>query len=347
MNVIVNTPDKGAYERAEAHWNAVAKPLYSLGLLEKMVCGIAAIRGTENVTIAKKAALVFCADHGVVEEGVTQTDSGVTALVAKSIAMGNGNVNLMTDADVFCVDMGIATDVNVPGIAVKKQTYGSGNIAKGPAMSRAQAENAINAGIESVGELKDAGYDIIAVGEMGIGNTTPTACITSVLLGVPPEITTGRGAGLSDKGLAAKISAVKRAIDVNRPDSRDAVDVLSKVGGYDIAGLTGAFLGGMVHRVPIVIDGVISMAAALLAVRICPECRHFMLPSHMSSEPSGKLLAEAIDIKPVIDAKMALGEGTGAVCLFPLLEAALRVYNGTHTFDSLGMNAYTPQEDNR
>jgi len=180
---------------------------------------------------------------------------------------------------------------------------------------------------------------------MGIGNTTASAAIASVILDAPVETMTGRGAGLSDAGLMRKVDAIKRAIEVNRPDKNDPIDVLAKLGGFEIAAMTGAFLGGMMYRIPIVIDGVISAVAALAALRICPDAGEFMLASHMSREPAGKLVMDALGLEPVIDAGMALGEGTGAVMLFPLLDMAYRVYCGKHTFDDLGMDAYTPQED--
>ena len=335
-----------AKQAAVARWNGVAKPLYSLGYMEDMVVQIAGIQETAEVCIEPRCALVFCADHGVVAEGVSQSGSEVTALVAESVADGGANINLMAGAagaDVFAVDMGMAREVDHPGILVRKAAYGTENMTKGPAMSREQAEAAVQAGMDLVGEMKARGYRMIATGEMGIGNTTASSALVCALLGLPVESMTGRGAGLSDEGLLRKISAIERALEVNKPDPEDAMDVLSKVGGYEIAGMTGAFLGGMLHRVPVVIDGVISAVAALIAVRICPAAKDFMLPSHQSREPAGRIIMDALGLNPVVHAGMALGEGTGAVMLFPLIDMALRVYRGTHTFDDLGMQAYTPQ----
>ena len=218
-------------------------------------------------------------------------------------------------------------------------------MANGPAMTYEQAQCALQAGIDLAGEMKEKGYQIILTGEMGIGNTTASTAMTCALLGFAPEELTGRGAGLSDAGLLRKRNAIKRALSVNRPDSNDPVDVLAKVGGLEIAGMAGAFLGGVKHRVPIVIDGVISAVAALVAARICPEAKDFMLPSHMSREPAALRIMDELNLKPIIHADMALGEGTGAVALLPLLDMALRVYHGPHTFDDLGMAAYTPQEE--
>lgn len=334
-----------ARQQAQWRWDHVAKPLHSLGLLEDLIVRIAGIRETADVRIDRRCALVFCADHGVVAEGVTQSGSEVTALVAHSIVRGDANINLMAasaGADVFAVDMGMLTDV--PGTICRKIANGTGNMAIGPAMKREQAERALQAGSDLVGEMKDRGYQLIATGEMGIGNTTASTAMSCALLGFAPEELTGRGAGLSDAGLIRKRNAISRALSVNQPDGNDPVDVLAKVGGLEIAGMAGAFLGGYRHRVPIVIDGVISAVAALTAARICPEAKEFMLPSHMSREPAAMRIMDELGLKPVIHADMALGEGTGAVALLPLIDMALRVYHGPHTFDDLGMDAYTPQE---
>lgn len=334
-----------AREEAQYRWDHVAKPLHSLGLLEDLIVQIAAAQQTADVRIEKRCALIFCADHGVVAEGVTQTGSEVTALVARSIAEGTANVNLMASVshtDVFAVDMGMLRAV--PGMIDRRVACGTANIARGPAMTRAQAEQAVQAGIDLVGERKARGYQIVATGEMGIGNTTASAAVACALLGLSPEEATGRGAGLSDAGLARKRSAVARALDINRPRADDPLDALAKVGGFEIAAMTGAFLGGAEHRVPIVVDGVISAAAALAAARILPEAREFMLPSHMSREPAALRIMEELKLSPILHADMALGEGSGAVALFPLLDMALRVYRGTHTFDALGIGAYTRQE---
>ena len=334
-----------AGERAQARLDRIAKPLRALGRLEELIVQLAEIQGTEDVCISPRCALVFCGDHGVVAEGVSQSGSEVTALVARAIAEGTSNVSLMAAAsgtDVLAVDMGMLTDV--PGVLDRKVARGTANMTRGPAMTRAQAEQALSAGRALVGEMKARGYRLIATGEMGIGNTTACAAMACALLGLTPQEAAGRGAGLSDTGLVRKRDAIARALAVNRPDPGDPVDVLAKVGGLEIAGMVGAFLGGMEHRVPVVIDGVISAVAALMAARICPEARAYMLPSHMSREPAARRIFEELDMHPVIDADMALGEGTGAVALLPLLDMALAVYHGPHMFDQLGMEAYTPQE---
>ena len=335
-----------AKEQAQARWDHVAKPLNSLGKLEKLIVMIAGVQNTPDVRINKRCALVFCGDHGVVAEGVSQSGSEVTALVAKSIAEGTANINLMAGAsytDVFAVDMGMVG--TVPGTIDRRIAAGTRNMVHGPAMTRVQAEQAIQAGIDLVGEMKARGYQLIATGEMGIANTTASTAMACALLGCTPEELTGRGAGLSDAGLIRKREAITRALEVNQPDANDPIDVLSKVGGFEIAGMAGAFLGGMQHGVPVIIDGVISAVAALVAARICPAAVDAMLPSHMSREPAMVRIMAELGMEPILHADMALGEGTGAVALLPLLDMALRVYHGPHTFDDLGMAAYTPQEE--
>lgn len=335
--------DESAYLAALRRWDAVAKPLRSLGAFEEMIARIATIQGTADVRLSPRCVLTFCGDHGVVAQGVSQSGSEVTAKVARAVVNGKSNINLMAaaaNADVFAVDMGMAE--TVPGALDRRLGAGTADMTQGPAMSRQQAEMGLRAGRDLVGRMKEKGYRLMAVGEMGIGNTTAAAALTCALLGGEVEKWTGRGAGLSDAGLKRKREAVERALAVNRP--ADALDALTKVGGFEIAGMAGAFLGGAEHGVPMVIDGVISAVAALVAERIRPGARRFMLPSHESLEPASAALMDALSLHPVIHAGLALGEGTGAVMLFPLLDMAERVYAGPHTFDSLRMEAYKPQE---
>ncbi len=338
--------DGAARAEALARWDRIAKPLHSLGAFEDLIAQIAGIQETAEISLAPRCALVFCADHGVTAEGVAQSDSRVTALVARSIVERTSNVSIMArsaGADAFAVDMGMTE--NVPGAMLRKVACGTADMALGPAMSRLQAEQAIRAGLDLVGEMREKGYRMIAVGEMGIGNTTACAAMTCALLGLLPQDAVGRGAGLSDAGLRRKIEAVRRALAVNRPDPGDPLDVLARVGGFEIAGMAGAFLGGMLYRVPMVIDGAVSAVAALTAVRMCKEVRDFLLPSHMSREPAARFLFEAMEMKPILEAGLALGEGAGAVLLFPLLDAAAAVYGSIHTFSHLGMAPYQRQED--
>lgn len=345
MNFEPHAYSAEARAEARARWDGVAKPLRSLGRFEDIIVQIAGIQGTADVTLSPRCALVFCGDHGVVEEGVTQSGSEVTAMVARALVDGVSNVNLLANrcgAEVFPVDMGMAE--SVAGMIDRRVAPGTANMARHPAMTRAQAEQAVRAGAELVGDMKERGFRMAAVGEMGIGNTTASAAMVCALLSLPPEKVVGRGAGLSDEGLARKTDAVRRALALHHPDPADPLDVLAKVGGFELAGMTGAFLGGMVHGVPMVIDGVISAVAALTAARLRPAVRDFLLPSHLSREPAARYVFDALDVSPVLDAGLALGEGTGAVLLFPLLDAALAVYAGPHTFRNIGLAPYQPQE---
>lgn len=333
-------------QQARKRWDSIAKPLHSLGLLEDLVVRIAEVQGTPDVCIDRRCALVFCGDHGVVHRGVSQTDSKVTAIVAKSIAEGTGNINLMASSvntDVFAVDMGMLT--RVPGTIDKRIGSGTADITEGPAMSREQAENAVLAGIGLMKSLSEQGYQVAVIGEMGIGNTTAASAIASILLNLPPEEVTGRGAGLSDAGLRRKIDAIHRAIAVNRPEANDPMDVLAKLGGFELAGMAGAYLGGMKYHIPTIPDGMIPAASALLAARIDPAVPGSLLPGPVSREPADRRILDAMGLEPVIHAQTALGEGTGGILLLPLLDMALKVYYGPHTFEALKMEAYTPQEE--
>ncbi len=339
--------DKHFVTLCKQRWDGIAKPLGSLGKLEDIVCQLAGIQRTLDVSIDRRVCLVMCADNGVVAEGVTQTDASITAMQSARIAQGQGSVNTMARlarCDVVAVDVGINTDLNIPDILTRKAGHGTDNIAKGPAMTEEQLQQTLRTGINLVGEMKAKGYQIICTGEMGIGNTTTTSAVASVLLGVEPQRITGRGAGLSDAGLARKLDAIQRAIAVNQPDANNAHDVLRKLGGFDIAALTGTFLGGHYHQMPIVMDGVISCLAALLAVRMEPRCHDYLFASHQSREPAAQLVLAELNLAPLLHADMALGEGTGAVAVLPLLDMALAVYNHESTFEQINMKPYVPSE---
>ncbi len=341
---LIRPSDAAACAAAHERWSAVAKPLGSLGLLESMIEQIAAIQGNADIDISKRAAVVMCADNGVVAEGVTQSESEITAICAKSIAEGESNINIIArtfGADVFAYDVGIARDVDSAELIKHKTAYGTGNIAVEPAMTAAQAESAVIVGMDAVRDLSERGYKIVITGEMGIGNTTTAAAVSAVILpGLSPREVTGRGAGLSGAGLERKISAVERAIALHKPSADRPIELISKIGGFDIAAMTGLFLGGAVYRVPVIIDGVISAAAAALAVLINENARDYMLASHTSEEPAAKGLLDFIGVKAPINAGLRLGEGTGAAMLLPLLDAALAVYNSSHSFESLEMERY-------
>ena len=349
MRDLLNTmtpPDEVARAEARRRWNDCAKPLGSLGLLETALEDIAALTGSADIRLDRRAVLVLCADNGVVAQGVTQSPSSVTGLVAKQLAARRTSVCRMAQAarcQVVPVDVGILDFQEMPGVLSRRIGNGTGDISQGPAMTRRQAEQALHTGMELVREQQALGVDLLATGEMGIGNTTTSSAVACVLLGRPAEEMTGRGAGLSDQGLQKKTAAIRRALEVNRPDPSDPLDILQKVGGFDIAAMCGVFLGGALYRVPVLIDGLISAVAALCALRLCPAAGKAMLASHVSAEPAGGLVLEALGKQPLITAGMRLGEGTGAVAAMPLLDLALAVYRESYTFEEGGIEAYQPQ----
>ena len=342
LGIDILPADQAAAQRAQDKWNAVAKPIGSLGRLEDLVVKIAALTGSEEVDISKRCAAILCADNGVVAQGISQSSPEITTTVATCIARGISSVcKLGAPAGIDCIayDFGMldpSCDPRVRDRCIERSTR---DITQGPAMTREQALEAIKAGIDVVRELKEEGYGLIATGEMGIGNTTTSTAMACAFTGMSPEDLTGRGAGLSDAGLDRKKAAIQTALDINRPRTHDAIDVLAKVGGFDIAGLCGVYLGGALYHIPIVIDGVISAIAAYCAWRIDPACIVCMLPSHVSSEPAARKLLASMGLEAIIHADMRLGEGTGAACLVPLLDMALSLYNGS-TFDDYGMDAY-------
>lgn len=343
LNASIPKPVEAAMAQSKAHWDAIAKPLGSLGLMEKSIIKIAGLTGSANVQLSRRAVLVLCADNGVLAEGISQSSSEVTRLVAENLTKQQTSVCRMaaiTSADVIPVDMGMSTCFDSPLLLNRHIADGTRNIALEPAMTLKQTLDAIKAGIELVESCREQGYDIIATGEMGIGNTTTSSAIASVLLHKPPLDVTGRGAGLSDEALDRKIRVISKAIKINNPDPDDALDVLMRLGGFDIAGLTGIFIGGALHRMPIIIDGIISSVSALIASLICPASISAMLASHVSNEPAGQMLLDALGLRPMITAEMHLGEGTGAVALLPLLDMALAVYNGSSSFSDIGLDAY-------
>lgn len=342
LNNSIKPLDQAAMKRAVDHWNVTFKPIGGLGELETLIVKIAGITGDERVCLDKRICLPMCADNGVVEEGVTQTDQAMTAIVTANMGKGLSSVCVMgrlANADVRPVDLGIVGDEVIEGVVDRKIMNGTGNMTKGPACTREQVEQAIQAGIDMVAQVKAEGYKIVVSGEMGIGNTTTCSAVSAVLLGLDPDVVTGRGAGLSDAGLERKVDAIKRAIELNKPDANDPVDVIAKVGGLDIAGMMGTFLGGAIHRVPVLIDGVISSVAALCALRLCPASACAMIATHASSEPAARMIMDELGLHPVIDAGLHLGEGTGAVCLLPMLDMALVVYNGV-SFENMQLEAY-------
>lgn len=342
LNAQMRPLDAHASRQAHLRWNSIAKPIGGLGQLEAAVERIVGIMGSADVCISKRAVIVMCADNGVVCEGVSQSQPDVTTVVAGNIARHVSSVCTMAapaHIDVIGVDVGMRDPVPDSAIWSYSVARSTANIACGAAMTPDRASRAIEAGIDVVRRAKEAGYQLICTGEMAIANTTTSSAMTSVLLGLPVEEVTGVGAGLDDAGLARKVEVIKRAIAVNQPDAHDAFDVLVKLGGFDIAGMVGEYLGAALFRVPIVIDGVISALSAYVAATLCPACAPFMLASHVSAEPAAALLLKRLDAAPIIHAGLHLGEGTGAILLVPLLDMTLGLYNGA-SFADVGMDAY-------
>lgn len=366
----INKPDQDILKKSREHWDNVAKPLDGLGDLEKMISKIAAIKGTADISLGRKKVLVLCADNGIVEEGISQSGSEVTAIVAESITRSGSSVCRMAavgGAIVEAADMGISEDLELPGLLryardisgedyLLKPSRGTENFLKKPSMTSAQALHAIYAGVLLAKREYELGTDIIASGEMGIGNTTTSAAMACLLLDLPVSKTVGRGAGLTDDKLLRKRAVVEEAVtkysghinegeevtDKERPAITDnkAFRILTDLGGYDIAGMVGLFLGGAIYRIPVIIDGVISAVAAVTAERLFPGVKDYMLASHGGREPAHRLLLGELGLKPVIDADLALGEGSGAVMLFPLLDMALSVYKSAADFGDIGVENY-------
>ena len=335
--------DAAAMAAAKQHWDGLGKPLGSLGRLEKALIQSAGIQRTGDVHIDRKALVIMCADNGVVEEGVTQCGQEVTATVAENFLDEKSCVAIMcrrAGTKICPVDIGMAVDT--PRVEKRKIAYGTKNMAKEPAMTREQAVAAIEVGIAKAEELHAQGYEMLATGEMGIGNTTTSSAMTAVYLGLDVETVTGRGAGLSSHGLQRKIHAIKQAIAVNQPDPEDPLDVLAKVGGLDIAGMCGLFLGGAAQQMPVIMDGFISQVAALTAMRLVPECADYILASHVSEEPGANILLKALEKDAFLTCGMRLGEGSGAVALFPILDFASDIYHKMSTFVQADIVEYQP-----
>ncbi len=336
----ITSVDKKAEALCQKRWDSIAKPLHSLGKMEDYLVQTAGIIGDANVKFDKKALIVMCADNGVVAEGVTQSEQNVTAIVSENFLSDKATAAILcrqTGAEIFPIDIGIAVDTKLEN---HKIAYGTRNMAKEPAMTREEAERAMEVGIQKVAELAGKGYKIIATGEMGIGNTTTSSALASYFLNEDVEKMTGRGAGLTSKALEKKIAVVRKAIEDYSPSFTDAVDALAALGGFDIAGLAGVFIGGAIYHIPIVMDGFISTTAALTATRICPECADYIMASHVSKEPAAEKILAALGKEAALYCDMCLGEGTGAVTLFPILDLAVEIYEQMSTFEDIDIEAY-------
>lgn len=330
--------NEGAMAAARKRQARLAKPPGSLGRLEELSVRLAGITGQVHNRVEKKHLLVFAADNGVVEEGVSSAPQSVT--LSQSINLTRGKTGASTlcrhfGCGITVCDVGINARVREKAVVDRKIAYGTGNIAKGPAMTREQALRAILTGAELA---RETAADVMGIGEMGIGNTTTSAAVLSVLLDVDVEAVTGRGGGITDDSFRRKKEVIRTAIDLNRPDKNDPVDVLAKVGGFDLAAMCGAFLGAAATHRPVVIDGFISATAALCAARLCPMAAAYFIPSHASYEVGYRLAMEALSLRPMLALDMRLGEGSGCPLAFQILEAACAILNDMATFDQAGID---------
>lgn len=339
----ISSPDMEIYRQVKQKIDHIAKPLDGLGRFENLIARIGAIQKKKDISIQKKAVIVMCADNGIVEEGVSQSGKEVTLQVAKAMGKNQSSVGKMAaiaKVDIIPVDIGISTTERIPGVLARKVAMGTRNFAKEPAMTIEETLQAIKTGMELVHKCKQDGYELLGTGEMGIGNTTTSTAVTAALLHLDPIQITGRGAGLGDHALNRKRMVIQKAMTDYDLENVDPLSVLQIVGGLDLAGLTGAFLGAALYQIPIMIDGVISATAALVAQKLCKGVREYMIPSHQSREASFLEIMKYLNMRPVLDADMALGEGTGTVMMMSLLDIALNVCQSDSTFENWDMEQY-------
>ncbi len=331
--------DKDSMEKTQKKLDNLTKPPGSLGRLEELAKEIAGMKETSNPSISKKAIFTFAGDHGVTDEGVSAYPKTVTAQMVYNFVRGGAAINVLSKAigaELIVADLGVAEDIFSDRVIIKKVGYGTNNFCKGPAMTRENAIKSINYGIEIFNQFGP--YDIIGIGEMGIGNTTPSSAIASVFTDAPVEDVTGRGTGVGDEAYKNKVRIIKKSIELNKPDKNDPIDVLSKIGGYEIGGLVGVVLAAAMKRTPVVIDGFISTAAALIASKMNSNVSGYIIPSHKSVEIGHIKMLEQMKKKPLFELDMRLGEGTGAVIGISICEMSLKLLNEMATFDDAGVS---------
>ena len=345
----IQPADASAMERAEARQSNLTKPPGSLGRLEEISIKLAGILGTERPAIGGKAVIIAAGDHGVVAQGVTGYPQEVTAQMVLNFLAGGAAISVMCrhlGISQVIVDAGVAADLpEHPDVRSLKIGRGTGDISQGPAMSRQQAEQCLQAGINLAVEVIESGADLVATGDMGIGNTTASSAITAAVTGLDPDQTTGEGTGRSPEELQHKISVVRTALSVNSPNPTDGVDLLAKVGGFEIGVLAGVILGAAMMRRPVVVDGFISGAAGLVARAVCPEARDYMIGSHVSAERGHRAALAELSLSPVLDIGMRLGEGTGAALAMPIVEAAAATLSEMATFAEAGVSDREPEDE--
>ena len=340
--------DEAAMQSARARQSTLTKPLRSLGVLEDLSVKVAGITRNHMPEIKEKVIITMAGDHGVADEGVSIFPKEVTSQMVYNFLRGGAAINVLArhiGARVVVVDMGVAADIELKPVEHRsydfinrKIAYGTANMTKGPSMCYEDAERSIEAGIEVLEHEIEKGVGIVGVGDMGIGNTTPSSAIVAFITGAPVEKVTGRGTGLDDGGLESKIKTIKKAIELNKPDRGDAIDILAKIGGFEIGGMAGVMLAAASHRIPVVVDGFISGAAALIAYELSPKIRDYLIASHLSVEAGHRDILDHLGINPLFDLNMRLGEGTGAALGINLVEASCKILREMATFEEAGVS---------
>jgi nicotinate-nucleotide--dimethylbenzimidazole phosphoribosyltransferase len=337
--------DEKTMAEARERQDNLTKPQGSLGQLESLSIQVAGIKGNPRPRIIHKVIFVLAGDHGVTEEAVSAYPAEVTPQMVYNFLRGGAAINVLArhvGTRVVIADLGVASILEThPDLKDWKVAMGTRNMCKGPAMSRKEAIHSVEAGIDLVEEELTKGIDILGTGDMGIGNTTPSSAITASITGADVASVTGRGTGLNDEGWERKVKIIQRALEINRPDPKDPLDVLSKVGGFEIGGIAGVILAGARHRIPVVIDGFISGAAALIATSLSPQVKPYLIASHQSAEQGHKIILEHLGLKPLLTLDLRLGEGTGAALGLFLVEASLKILDEMATFAEAGVSEKT------
>lgn len=338
----INSVNEEFYGIAQKRLDSLTKPLSSLGRLEEFARRLVAITENQNPILDKKVIFTFAGDHGVTEEGVSAYPKEVTPQMVFNFLRGGAGINVLArhaGSDVVVIDIGVDYDFSgLDGLLKMKVVHGTTNFTTGPAMTREEALRCIGVGIEVANDYAKRGYKIFGTGDMGIGNTTPSSAIAAVITGRPVSDVTGKGTGISDEALKRKIAVIEQGIMLNRPDQDDAIDVLSKIGGTEIGGIAGLILGAASNRIPVVIDGFISAAGALIAYCLEPKVKDYMFAAHNSVEIGHKAILDKIGLKPILDLDLRLGEGTGAALAMFLIEAGLKIYKEMATFGEAGVS---------
>ncbi len=334
--------DEDAMRAARARQDLLTKPRGSLGRLEELSIQLAGMKADPFPSVERKAVIVMAADHGVTLEGVSAYPAGVTRQMVLNFLRGGAAINVLAHqarARVTVVDIGVASDFEpLPGLIRRKVMCGTRNLARGPAMTREEAEQALQVGMDVLQQEASGGLDLVAAGDMGIGNTTPSSAIAAAMTGLPAVQVVGRGTGIDDDGLERKRNVIEQALTVNQPNASDAMDVLHKVGGLELAGLAGVMIAAASRRIPIVLDGFISTASAMIAVGLAPDVREYLIASHQSVEIGHRAMLQHLKLTPLLDLNMRLGEGTGAVLAFHLIEASTRILREMATFEEAGVS---------